>query len=360
MKVLFLSPSISYGGAHKMMIWYANSLATENDVVICTYFYFETNYIISDGIEVINLGLARYSNKYLSKTIGFFVTEYNIIKTVKAVSPDVIITYGDVFSIFLTSIIKSKRSNLIICERNYPNAKLNFLTKSFKKWAFRQSDGVVFQTKYAAEYYKLHPKTKICNLPNPVIDLINNPVPWKQRRKEIAFVGRFEVEQKRQDLMLVAFDEVYNKFPDYHLVFYGDGADFGYIKKLAKEKKYGKNIKFAGKVDNIIETIRGASVFVLASEYEGIPNTLLEAMAAGLPVVATDCKPGGARMLLGESQFGLLVERGNSAAISKAIIFYLSNPNYAQHIGAMAQESCQRFDPAVTSDKWNHFISQFK
>jgi glycosyltransferase involved in cell wall biosynthesis len=249
---------------------------------------------------------------------------------------------------------------LIICERNYPNAKLNFLTKSFKKWAFRQSDGVVFQTKYAAEYYKLHPKTKICNLPNPVIDLINNPVPWKQRRKEIAFVGRFEVEQKRQDLMLVAFDEVYNKFPDYHLVFYGDGADFGYIKKLAKEKKYGKNIKFAGKVDNIIETIRGASVFVLASEYEGIPNTLLEAMAAGLPVVATDCKPGGARMLLGESQFGLLVERGNSAAISKAIIFYLSNPNYAQHIGAMAQESCQRFDPAVTSDKWNHFISQFK
>jgi len=356
---LFLTPSISYGGAHKMMIWYANSLSVENDVFICTYFSFDTKYKVEKNVNIINLGIKRYSNRYISNSIGLFVTEYGIIKTLKSVLPDIIITYGDIFSIFLASILKSFKARLIICERNYPHAKLNALTKVVKTWAYKQSDGVVFQTKYAANYFKLRPSTKIQYLPNPIVDSLKEPIPWNQRRKEIVFVGRFEVQQKRQDLMLDAFEEVHSKFPDYSLVFYGDGVDYNYIKSLAEKTKARKNIVFAGKVDSIVDIIRGASIFVLASEYEGIPNTLLEAMAAGLPVVATDCKPGGARMLLGDSQFGLLVERNNSKAISKAIISFLSNPQYAQQMGISAQKSCKRFEPVVISNKWRKFLSRF-
>ena len=177
-----------------------------------------------------------------------------------------------------------------------------------------------------------------------------------EAEKVIAFAGRFETVQKRQDIMLEVMKLVLEKHADYKLAFYGDGKDEDDIKMLASKIVIEDNVEFKGVSDNLVKDISKCEIYVLTSDYEGIPNTLLEAMTIGMPCVSTDCSPGGARMLIDNGINGTLVPCGDVTAIADAINFYIENKDIAEKHGKEAVKIKDKFSYDGIMEKWEKYI----
>lgn len=161
------------------------------------------------------------------------------------------------------------------------------------------------------------------------------------------------MKQKRQDLLIEAFKKLSNEYPEYILEFYGSGEDERAIQELIGQRK---NIKLCGMTRNVAEAIQNAAMFVLTSDYEGIPNALLEAMSIGVPCISTDCSPGGAAMLIENGINGLLVNQGDVVGLYNAMKYYAKNPHIAETMGAKGTEVCDRFSEEIISELWRETV----
>ena len=94
---------------------------------------------------------------------------------------------------------------------------------------------------------------------------------------------------------------------------------------------------------------------MMSSDFEGIPNVLLEAMALGLPCVSTDCSPGGARMLINDGKDGLIVPCGDSKALADAVCRMIEDREFAVRCGKNALAVRERFSLDRILDSWEEF-----
>jgi len=117
--------------------------------------------------------------------------------------------------------------------------------------------------------------------------------------------------------------------PDYRLEIYGDGPQREMLTQYIDSLHLGSSIFLKGFVDNLANPLSRASVFVMSSDHEGMPNALLEAAAAGVPCVSTDCPVGGPRFLIGNNHFDQLVPINDPSAISSAINSIVENYSVA-------------------------------
>ena len=111
-----------------------------------------------------------------------------------------------------------------------------------------------------------------------------------------------------------------------------------------------------GNQANIQKHIKDASLFVLSSDYEGIPNVLIEAMAIGLPCVSSDCSPGGARELIEDGVNGLITPCGDAKKLSDAMRMMRSNKSYAKACGVEALKIRKKTDVKKISEDWLRYI----
>ena len=192
------------------------------------------------------------------------------------------------------AILCGKRLHIpvIISERADPYQSLSKIDR-INHFIYGFADGAVFQTDGAKEFYQKRLQKNSVVIPNPVIIPENCPVhDCTKVNKEIVCVGRFENKQKRQDLAIKAMAIIHQKHPEYKMIFWGDGGDLEQTKKLAIEMNIDDCVKFAGVTNNVLRDINRSEIYLLTSDYEGIPNTLIEAMSIGMPCVSTDCSPG--------------------------------------------------------------------
>lgn len=347
---MFVIHRLGYGGAEKMLTLVANGLDDLGyTVYIYTYDDDAKHYILNKGIIHISA-----ESPIKIRKIRRFLQIFQIRRMIQKVNPDAVISflnYPNALCILATTLLTIP---VIICERADPNWGTNYIER-LRKFIYRFADGGVFQTEEARSCFTPVLRDKSCVIPN-AITVPQNLKPASQRRNEIAFVGRFEMVQKRQDLMLLAFCKVVESHPEVKLVFYGDGPDESEVRNMAAKLNLSEKVVFAGFVNNIFESINESKMLVMTSDYEGIPNSLLEAMSLGLPVIATDCSPGGARMLIEHSVNGLLVPKGNVEAISEAILFFLENDQIAEECGRKAMEVQKTFAPENIITMWDMYI----
>ena len=100
-------------------------------------------------------------------------------------------------------------------------------------------------------------------------------------------------------------------------------------------------------------------MYVLSSDYEGISNSLLEAMAIGLPVIATDCPCGGCRLCIENEKNGLLVPVGDDKAMAEAMGRIAAEPKKADSMGKTASKIAERFSIRHISGEWIALIKAF-
>ena len=107
---------------------------------------------------------------------------------------------------------------------------------------------------------------------------------------------------------------------------------------------------------DIFDCIRTARLFVLPSDYEGMPNALMEAMALGLPCISADCRPGGARTLIHDSINGFIVPVRNVNAMAEKISYLLDNPDIAEQVSREARHLGETHTNRLIFNKWEDFI----
>lgn len=155
------------------------------------------------------------------------------------------------------------------------------------------------------------------------------------REPVIISVGNFTLKSKRQDLVLRIFKEVRNALPRARLVFVGGGPYESECKDLAGELGVSPAVEFLGRLDKsrVLDQLQPASLFLYCSESEGLPNVLLEAQAAGLPVVATDIPAH--REVLPRAAHPYLFEKDQVTEGAGNVLKILTNPSLANRLGEM-------------------------
>lgn len=146
-------------------------------------------------------------------------------------------------------------------------------------------------------------------------------------------------------LLIKAFAGITAKYPAYKLVIYGDGPLRKDLELLASNLGIADKVSFPGYTTEIRKKIERSSLFVLSSDFEGMPNALMEAMALGVPCISTDCKGGGARFLIKNGTNGLLTPIGDVEALQTAMEKILSDQFFADNLSHNAHKLCETHSP---------------
>lgn len=210
----------------------------------------------------------------------------------------------------------------------------------------------MFCNKLSGKTQALEKKSKV--IANPITSSIPDPYDG-EREKRIVAVNRLS-QQKNIFMLLRAMKRVLDVFPEYILEIYGKGEQQAELEKFSKELKISDNVKFMGQKANVQTYIVNASVFVSSSDYEGMSNSMLEAMAIGLPVVCTDCPIGGARTVIKNNINGILTPVGDDKKFADAIIDLLSNPKKADKLGKNASLLREKLSAEIIAKKWEKLL----
>ena len=163
-------------------------------------------------------------------------------------------------------------------------------------------------------------------------------------------MGRLHSE-KGFDRLLHAFARADGAGQGWRLVILGEGSERAALESLAQQLGIEASVSLVGRVREPASVLRQSDLFVLSSRYEGFPNALLEAMAAGLPVVATDC-PSGPRHIIRHGVDGLLVPPDDTDALAGAIRYLLGDDQTRQAFAERATEVIERFGVDQVMAQW--------
>lgn len=341
LKVMMLTQTTSGGGAERVLTALANAFVDKG--ISVSYVTFKENgyYSISDRVEkiVINRG-KKDEIKCLRDLIKY--GNYSII--ISFLHPVTV-------KCQLAMLGLKNKPLVIASERGDPYSNsMGMLRSIFRNIAYSKCDRLVFQTDEARAYFGDRIAKKGVVIPNPIRDDLPEPL-HGDRDKRIVAVGRLE-KQKNFKLLLKAFSSVCQKLPDYRLYIYGEGSQKDELKDLSHELGIEERVIFPGFEKHIEERIRTASLYVSSSDYEGISNSMIEAMAMGIPVVCTDCPIGGARLMIKNKHNGILVPVGNEEELAGAMIRILSDREFAMKISCEATKIKSEYSINLISDRW--------
>ena len=353
MKIYFCIGNMLTGGAERVIANLSNYLIKKNDVTIIATTA-GMSYKLDKNVKHIILD-DKYKTNFVSRTISRIKKLRNILKENR---PDVVVSFLPEPSYRLMIAKQFLNIKTIISVRNDPNVEYNnFFKKIVVEMLYSKANGFVFQTEDAKKWFSKKIQHKSIVIPNPINEkYICKPYNGK-RNKTIVNVGRL-TEQKNQKLLIDSFSELSNKYKDYILKIYGEGNLKEELQEQIDKLKLSEKVFLMGKSDNIKDEIYKEGVFVLTSNYEGMPNALMEAMALGLPCIATDCPIGGPKYLIKNKKNGILVSVNNKKEIVKAITFIIDNPDYSKKIGNEANKICEILNPNKIMSEWEKYIEK--
>lgn len=353
MKLVFVINQLKKGGAAKMIKYVANIAVSEFDIVSIIDMYDET-YVGTDlhpKIQVVGLGLGKI--KRLKRQ---FLLVSTLKQSLRKQNPDYVCSFvGHVNVMARLATLGMKGITFISAERGDPYSE-SFMWKIVTKWTYLKSDYCFFQLDKALEFFGKKVRAHSWVIPNPVI--LNKDIKpyWGERNKTIVSAGRFSPE-KCYDVLIKAFAIVKKVHSDYCLIIYGDGRLKEDYEKLIVALGLQDSVSLPGYVNCVAEAIRKDGIFVLSSLFEGIPNSLIEAMSVAIPCVATDCTPGGPSFLLKGGTRGLLVPINNVQEMADAIIKLIEDCNYSKEISRKSLEIVEELAEPQIRKMW---ISAFK
>jgi glycosyltransferase involved in cell wall biosynthesis len=355
-KYLFVTNSLSYGGAERVVSILASGMAEKGyEVHLILYERVKDEYPISDKVKLHQLPKRNDKNK-----IKYYSRKFSIMrKMIYEISPDIIIPFlpDQVNHFFIASrfmkipFIFTVRNNPIL----YPESKKMRL---IGKMVALLSTGIFLQTEEQADFYPNFARKKIFVVPNPVSnDLIECNYQKRESIKEIATFGRLSA-QKNHRILIQAFAKVYKSNNSLRLSLYGAGEEENNLKDLVENLRIEDAVTFKGRVSNVADALMSTDLFVLSSNYEGMPNALMEAMAVGLPCISTNC-PTGPKDLIQNKENGILIKSNDIDELVSAINYCVENPLFCHEAGRAAKKKVKdEFQVDIVIDRFKREINQ--
>ena len=250
--------------------------------------------------------------------------------------------------------------HLVVSERNDPRRQsLEQLWSRLRKVYYRRADVVTANTKGVIEALQLMGEwQRLELLPNPLPATLSRSSieSTPKRTHQILAVARL-VPQKGLDLLLQAFAALpLDCRNGWSITLVGDGPERQSLEHQSADLGIAHAVTFAGFRSDPLTFMQRAAIFALPSRFEGMPNALLEAMAAGLPSVVSDASPGPLEMVT-NGEHGLVVPRGDMRAFSAALEQLMLDPALRERQGAAAREKLRSLDWSAVEPHWRSVLA---
>lgn len=345
-KILFFISSMEDGGAQRVISQLSNNLVERGfDVEILKYFKGENVFKLNEKIKVNSIEENTNTTSKLTniKWLRKYIND----------NSDIVISFLAPFNII--ALLANNSKPIIVADRNDPRlVPSNKIIRKLRDVLYQKADAVVLQTNDNKNYFNKKVKSISYVIPNPISmdDYVGKALNTK-KEKVIVSVGRLE-KQKNQLLLINAFAKVYEKHNDYKLIIYGEGNYRKELEDRIKELKLEETIKLPGSTNKVFDDISSAEAFVLSSNYEGMPNALMEAMCLGLPVIST--KVSGSTDLIINEENGLIIDINDELALVKSINKLIEDKDNANNLAVNAIKLNEKIKVSTIVDKWENII----
>lgn len=359
MKVTIFIEQIHGGGAERVACNLANYLFNQGvDVKILTIDKDNPSYHVEQGVILDYLRKdSEKKRTVLLRRIASVLENFNLLKEyIKTNDCDCYVVLLTVPIIMFLLLRGFCRCPVIISERADPN-RYSSLKQKLLKLLAKRADDLVFQTPDAAAWYAPYVRTKGHVIPNAVQEDFLNHQNTEKKDKTIISVGRLSA-QKNFAMLIKAFSQVAVDFDDYRLLIMGEGPERANLLNLARELGIQHKVSMPGYSTDIKKELEKSYAFVLASDFEGMPNALMEAMAMELPCISTDCPCGGPRMLIEHEKNGLLIPVGNTEQLTQALRQIMENESFANALGRNARIRMESHRPDIIYGQWSDVITK--
>lgn len=316
-----------WGGAHRVSVIVANYLAKKGyDVSIISWYKTQIDYPINELVKIISFNLEKQNEK--SRIIACFKTRKVLAKN-KGAFVYVFISRMAIDVFLSTLFLKLK---IIASERTDPTRNPKYKIFRFirnQMFCFMYKN--VFQTIDSKNYFPKKAQKKGIVIPNPLAPDLIKPYFGERIKKEFVTFCRID-KAKNLFMMIDAFIESHKKHSDFILKIYGNGILENEIKNYIDTHHANAYIIREKFSNNIHDKIKESYAYLSSSDYEGLSNSMLEAMAIGLPCICTDCSIGGAKMVIKNHVNGILVPVKDFHAMSNAINLLIEDKKLYQKI----------------------------
>ncbi len=360
--IMFFLPSLGGGGAERTVIQLANNLVRQGrkvDVVVCDISGVKGKLLseVDPQIQLIDLSCGRVANAI-----------FPLKKLLQAVDYDVLVatqTHSNIIAALARRLAKSQ-VQLILREVSTPskNMKLQgmakWLLKTLVKMTYPSASQVVCVSNGVLEdfrEYYAYAQNNLVTIYNPVIDEIYAEKQqatvehrfFQPEHKVILAVGRL-TEAKNFGFLIRSFHALHQYHPETRLIILGEGELRAEFESLIQQLGLAGVVDLPGFDPNPYAYFKYAELFVLSSNWEGLPGVLIQALASKIKVVSTNC-PSGPKEILADAKFGLLVEcndlAGMTAAMQQAIF-----GEYVRYDDTELAEHCLQFHKHTVQQRY--------
>lgn len=351
-KIIIVCLKLSNGGSERVLSILANSFAERGyDVDFVILYDYEPDYRLSERVNIIELKWKNSCN-----LVECFYRWRQLRNTI--IQRDAVIIsflFRAVFWVAVsTAFLDTKR---IYSERNDPRKDPNkWYKRALRNVCFNGADKLVFQTEEQMRLFPEKLREKGVVIENPVIGSM--PICNPERCEKIVIsVCRYE-KQKNIKLSIDAFEEFHKFHNDFRFHIYGRGTLENELKLYIDSKNLNDCITLEGFHQDVFEKMSQAMIFLSSSDYEGISNSILEALAIGLPVICTDCPVGGNRVLIDNGVNGYLVSKGDLSAMVHCLTILAEDNELRKRMSFNARFVRTKYSISNIADKWDDLVKK--
>ena len=350
-KIVVITRNMVGAGAERVIAQLTNYFVAQGkQCAIITLNDDEVFYKLDPRISILPVG-QKSSSKVLDKLLRY----RQVRKMVMDQNPDLVLSMPEEIGVYVLLALLGTGIPVYVSERNNPWVMPDVkVTRILRSLMYPFAKGLIFQTEMAKSFFPEAIRRKGVVLSNPV-DAQRIPGQYAgQREKIVAAAGRLS-KQKNFPLLLKAFARFSSEHPEFKLRIFGEGELREDLTKQAQTLQISDKLELPGRSTALLEKMNSAAMFVLSSDYEGMPNVLLEAMCMGMPAISTDCPSGGPRELIEDGVNGLLVPVGDETALYEAMA-KLTDADYAKRLADNALQIREKLTSRDIFVSWYRYL----
>ncbi|MGF1543908.1 MAG: glycosyltransferase family 4 protein [Parvularculaceae bacterium] len=356
---LFFLPALQAGGSERVVTAIANEWAKRGRrPIIVTYDKERTPpyYPLDERVRLIQLDLPP-DNRSLFRALARTRRRTTSLRSViRDEAPDVVISFLTKTNVVAVLAAMGSDCPVIVSERNNPAIQRpNALWRAARRFSYPRAFAFVTMTQGAADTLPAVMKPRARVIPNPAV--LPGEINRVDGGKRLVAAGRL-VEQKGFDMLLDAFADAAKDCEGWTLTVYGEGNGRAAFEAQRKALGLEDRVSFPGVSRGPAAWTAEADLFVFSSRYEGWGVVIIEAMAAGLPVVSFDCDFGPGE-IIDHGENGVLVPPGDVKALAGALKELMLDPERRNRLGARAREDVRRnYAVETIAEQWGELADE--
>lgn len=347
--IVLIMSRLGFGGAERVAVSFCNWIVenTNDKVTILKFDNDDSAYELDDRVNVINF------EKNSSNRVMAIINRYRFCKkNLKKLNANLVFAMfyqTELYAYFSKpcncKVIGSERCNVL---------ELSNLKKHITYYAAKKCAGFIFQTEGIKKTFPIKVQKNSIVISNAISNKKVYDINVHNKENVITAMGRLN-SQKGFDTLIKAFSIVNKKNSSYTLKIFGEGPDRDTLQNLIDTAGLHDYVQLCGAKSDAINDVANSKIFVLSSRYEGMPNALIEAMAAGTACISTDCKFGPSE-LISDGKNGLLTPVDDVRTLSEKILFLIENETVRRNIEKNAIEIRKKLDANTIYKKYYDYF----